>query len=258
MLNPNEKCAVFLDIDGTLISEDGIVPERNQNAIAAARAKGHLVFINTGRSWGNITDDLFEQFNVDGIVAGSGAMINIGGEIRYISSMSEELVRRLTAYAFEHPEFWYIFEGLNKVYVIPNEVRSADSFQTLLKNQDDVEKMLANDNIQVLAMGVVVPESFKELFKDELDVFQFDTYADCVIKGTNKATGIEKVLEITGVRKENTIAMGDSNNDLDMIKFAGIGVAMSNAQQSVIDVADYVTDSVEECGVASAIEKFLL
>ena len=117
---------------------------------------------------------------------------------------------------------------------------------------------MADDEIQVIAMGVKVPDDFKERFKDEITVFQFDTYADCVIKGVNKATGIEKVLELTGIKKENTIAIGDSNNDFDMINYAGIGVAMANSQQSILDIADYVTASAKDCGVAQAIEKFLL
>ena len=54
MLNKNEKCAVFLDIDGTLLSDSFIIPPENLRAIKAAQEKGHLVFINTGRSWGNI------------------------------------------------------------------------------------------------------------------------------------------------------------------------------------------------------------
>ena len=78
------------------------------------------------------------------------------------------------------------------------------------------------------------------------------------MKGINKATGMEKVLELTGVKKENTIAIGDSNNDFDMITYAGIGVAMANSQQSILDVADYVTASNFDCGVAKAIKKFLL
>ena len=250
MLNSNEKCAVFLDIDGTLISGGFEIPEGNRKAIAAARSKGHLVFINTGRSWGNIPDELRKQFDVDGIIAGSGAMITMGGKTVYQASMSNALVRKIAEYALNHPEYWYIFEGLNRVYDFPDDVCDSASC--------DVEKMFNGDEIQVIAMGVKVPDEFKQLFRNELDVFQFDTYADCVVKGTNKATGIEKVLEITGVKKENTIAIGDSNNDLDMIKYAGVGVAMANSQQSILDIADYITDSVENCGVASAIEKFLL
>lgn len=252
-----EKYAVFLDIDGTLISNSFEIPERNRKAIAAAREKGHMVFINTGRSYGNIPPQLHSQFDVDGIIAGSGAMITMGGETVHKMSMSKDLVKRLVEYAFEHREFWYIFEGFKKIYIISNEIRSRADYQIPLEKPEDYI-LMNDDEIQVIAMGIKVPEEFKDIFRDEITVFQFDTYADCVIKGVNKATGIEKVLELTGIKKENTIAVGDSNNDFDMINYAKIGVAMANSQQSILDIADYVTASAKDCGVAQAIEKFLL
>lgn len=257
MVNPEERCAVFLDIDGTLLSDSFIIHERNQKAIAAAREKGHMVFINTGRSLGNIPEVLSSQFNVDGVICGSGAMITMNGETVFQASMSKDLIRRLTEYAFENRKLWYIFEGLKKVYAVSNDIRKRADFQIPLNKPEDYHVM-DDDEIQVLAMGVEVPSDFKELFKDEITVFQFETYADCVIKGLNKATGIEKVLELTGIKRENTIAIGDSNNDMDMINYAGVGVAMANSQQSILDIADYITDSAKDCGVAAAIEKFLL
>ncbi len=257
MVNPEERCAVFLDIDGTLLSDSFIIHERNQKAIAAAREKGHMVFINTGRSLGNIPEVLSSQFNVDGVICGSGAMIIMNGETVFQASMSKDLIRRLTEYAFENRKLWYIFEGLKKVYAVSNDIRKRADFQIPLNKPEDYHVM-DDDEIQVLAMGVEVPSDFKELFKDEITVFQFETYADCVIKGLNKATGIEKVLELTGIKRENTIAIGDSNNDMDMINYAGVGVAMANSQQSILDIADYITDSAKDCGVAAAIEKFLL
>ncbi len=258
MLNPKEKCAVFLDIDGTLLHNSFIIPQRNIDAINAARAKGHMVFINTGRSWANIPPVLMEQIEkFDGIVAGSGAMVTIGGKTEFQASMSKETLKKFVEYAFEHREFWYIFEGLKNVYILPNGNRKHADFQILLQKTEDY-LLMCDDEIQVVAMGKTVSEDFKELFKDELTVFQFDTYADIVVKGLNKAVGIEKVLELTGIKRENTIAMGDSNNDYDMLTYAGIGVAMANSQQSILDIADYVTASNAECGVAAAIEKFLL
>lgn len=258
MLNPKEKCAVFLDIDGTLISDSFRISDDNLKAIAEARAKGHMVFINTGRSWGNIPDELHDQFNLDGIVSGSGAMITINGETVWKSCMSESLVGRVMDYIFNNRQYWAIFEGLNDVYMIPNDERQLRNFQFLIESPEDYKKICDSDEIQVIAMGKIVPDDFKELFKDDLTVFQFDTYADCVVKGLNKAKGIEKVLELTGIKKENTIAIGDSNNDYDMLEFAGIGVAMANSQQRILDMADFITVSAKESGVARAIEKFLL
>ncbi len=257
MLNPNEKCAVFLDIDGTLTVDSFAIPVENLNAIAKAREKGHMVFINTGRSWGNIPEELSCQFNVDGIIAGSGAMVTIGDNILFKGNMSDDLVRRLYEYFFNHREYSAIFEGKNNVYILPNELRRHQEHQILLKKSDDWKKMLS-DEIQVLAMAITAPDDFKELFKDDVTVFQFERYADIVVKGLNKAKGIEKVLELTDIKRENTIAIGDSNNDYDMLEYAGVGVAMANSQQSILDIADYVTASNEEFGVAKAIEKLLL
>lgn len=259
MLNPKEKCAVFLDIDGTLLSDSFIIPQRNIDAINAARAKGHMVFINTGRSWGNIPLVLMEQIkSLDGIISGSGAMITVNGETVFKASMSEDLVKRVTEYAFVHREYWYIFEGKQKIYALSNDVRERADYQIPLNKPEDYKLMCSDDEIQVIAMGKIVPEEFFELFKDEITVFQFETYADLVVKGLNKAVGIGKVLELTGIKQENTIAIGDSNNDYDMIEFAGIGVAMANSQKRILDMADYITDTNHNCGVAKAIEKFLL
>lgn len=258
MLNPKEKCAIFLDIDGTLLADSFIIPQKNLDAISAARAKGHLVFINTGRSLGNIPPVLMEQLDFDGIIAGSGAMIIMNGEVKFDYSMHPNLIKRVLEYVLSHREYWALFEGKKDVYAVSNDIRKRQDYQIPLEKNEDYLKMCSGDVIQVIAMGKLVPEEFIELFKDELTVFQFDTYADVVVKGINKAVGIEKVLEITGIKRENTIAIGDSNNDYDMITFAGVGVAMANSQQSILDVADYVTESNLNCGVAKAIEKFLL
>lgn len=259
MLNKNEKCAVFLDIDGTLLSDSFIIPPENLEAINAARAKGHMVFINTGRSFGNIPPVLMEQFkDFDGIISGIGSMITINGKTVFNSFMPENLIKRIMEYVFAHPEYWALFEGVNDVYSVPNGRYALRDYQIQLENSDDYVKICEGDNIQVVAMGKTVPEDFKELFKDDLTVFQFETYADLVKKGLNKAEGIKKILEITGIKRENTVAMGDSNNDYDMITYAGVGVAMANSQQSILDIADYITASNHDCGVAEAIKNILL
>lgn len=258
MLNNKEKCAVFLDIDGTLIGDSFKIPEDNLRAIAEARSRGHMVFINTGRSWGNIPDVLHEQFNVDGIISGIGTVITIGGKPVFKSCMNEDLVRRVMEFIFDNPQYWAIFEGYKNVYSISNSERDKRNYEFLVSSPEDSKRICSEDEIQVIAMGKTAPDEFKELFRDELTVFQFETYADCVAGGLNKAKGIEKVLELTGIKRENTIAIGDSNNDYDMLKYAGIGVAMANSQQSILDMADYVTSSASESGVARAIEKLLL
>ena len=257
---PTEKrYAVFLDIDGTLISDSFRIPQENLDAIDAARAKGHKVFINTGRSWGNIPDELREQFNVDGVIAGSGAMIIVDGETVYKKSYDLETVRKTAEYFFENRDCWCVFEGLKTNYIIANAgYKVRDGRQIELKSIDDLELFLPDEEIQVIAAGPVVPDGFMQTFDDKMSFFVMRTYVDFVIKGCSKADGIKKAIELFDISRENTIAVGDSSNDLEMLGFAGISVAMGNSQEHILEFADYVTDTAANAGVAKAIKKYLL
>lgn len=257
MVSNENRFAIFLDIDGTLISDSFNVPEENLKAISEARANGHLVFINTGRSWGNIPSMLKEQLDIDGYICGNGAMISYAEKVYRREKMPVSLIKKLAEFFLSTNEYWCVFEGYYGNYIISNGLREPNSFQTVIKGMEDVEEFCKNDEIQLFAMGPVPSEDFVEMFSDELDFFPIGRYADCVLKGLNKANGIEKVLEITGIPRENTVAMGDSANDLAMLEFAGIGVAMKNAPPDVLERADYITDSNRECGVANAIRKLI-
>ena len=79
---------------------------------------------------------------------------------------------------------------------------------------------------------------------------------DIISKDGGKANGIQKILEVYGFTKEEAIAFGDSDNDLEMLEFAGIGVAMGNAVESVKEVADYVTSHIDEDGIWNACKHF--
>ncbi len=257
MVSNENRFAIFLDIDGTLISDSFNVPEENLKAVAEARANGHLVFINTGRSWGNIPSMLKEQLDIDGYICGNGAMISYAEKIYRREKMPVSLIKKLAEFFLSTNEYWCVFEGYYGNYIISNGLREPNSFQTVVNGMEDVEEFCKNDEIQLFAMGPVPSEDFVEMFSDELDFFPIGRYADCVLKGLNKANGIEKVLEITGIPQKNTVAMGDSANDLAMLEFAGIGVAMKNAPPDVLERADYITDSNRECGVANAIRKLI-
>lgn len=257
MVSNENRLAFFLDIDGTLIHKSFDVPEDNLKAISQAREQGHLVFINTGRSWGNIPEVLREQLEVDGYICGNGAMISFDNEIYRREKLPVPLIKRLAEYFLECPDYWCVFEGYNGNYIISNGLREPNFLQTVVNDMADVDEFCRKDEIQLFAMGPVPSGDFVEMFSDELDFFPIGRYADCVLKGLNKANGIEKVIEITGIKKENTVAMGDSANDLAMLEYAQIGVVMKNAPEEVQAQADYITDFNYECGVAKAIRKLI-
>jgi hydroxymethylpyrimidine pyrophosphatase-like HAD family hydrolase len=88
-------------------------------------------------------------------------------------------------------------------------------------------------------------------------VYAHDSYAEIPTEGHNKATGIARVCEYYGVDVSRSIAMGDSGNDDEMVKYAGIGVAMGNATDAIKSAADFITVDCAEGGVAYALEKIL-
>ena len=95
--------------------------------------------------------------------------------------------------------------------------------------------------------------------KDRMGVFRSEPYfLELVPKGIDKALSLAGMLEKIGVSREEMIAIGDGFNDLSMIKYAGLGIAMANAQDVVKENADFITLSNEEDGVAYAAEKFIL
>ena len=107
-------------------------------------------------------------------------------------------------------------------------------------------------------LAVLEKEMYEHL-KDRMGVFRSEPYfLELVPKGIDKAQSLAVLLKEIGMTKEEMIAVGDGFNDLSMIQYAGLGVAMANAQEIVRQNADYITLSNEEDGVAAVVEKFIL
>jgi Cof subfamily protein (haloacid dehalogenase superfamily) len=107
-------------------------------------------------------------------------------------------------------------------------------------------------------LAVLEKEMYEHL-KDRMGVFRSEPYfLELVPKGIDKAQSLSVLLGEIGMRREEMICVGDGFNDLSMIRYAGLGVAMANAQDVVKENADYITLSNEEDGVAAVVEKFIL
>ena len=103
----------------------------------------------------------------------------------------------------------------------------------------------------------ILPKMQKE-FGDVLNIFRSEPYfMELTPPGVDKAKSLERLLKLTGVEREELIACGDGFNDVSMIQYAGLGVAMANAQDAVKAVADEVTLSNDEDGVALIVEKYM-
>lgn len=245
------KKMVFFDIDGTLVDADKILQQSTKDAITELQDQNIDVVLATGRP-PFMFEEIREELNVDSYVSYSGQYVVYEDEVIHANPICDQEVNRLYEVAKEnaypmifmsekemratvadHP---FIYEGLGRLkfaYPDVDETFSLEEtiYQALLFCEQGEEEPIACPN------GV---SKFLRWHKYTCDVLPGDGH---------KAVGIEKMLDASGVRHENTFAFGDGPNDVEMVEAVAYGVAMGNAVPEVKNVADHVTDHVADNGL---------
>lgn len=260
-----KRKAVFFDIDGTLFATKIGIPKSAENAIKKLRANGHLAFINSGRSRGNI-DYRFDEIGFDGYIAGGGSYVEIENKIIKNILFSKEELKHLTK-VFKKAVSNVIYEGPKRLYY---PIEDKDAMQKLFNMYPDVWpierfEIYNNENAVVNKLCCqLYPNSDVELIKNELSddysliIHARNEYAEAMPKGANKAIGIQEVLDYYQMDKEDTVAIGDSMNDMDMLEFTKTGVAMGNSCDELKEIADFCTKSIAHDGIEFALESLNL
>lgn len=262
---------LFFDIDGTLLDYTGKMPASAKEALRQARLAGHRLVICSGRSGHQLSDWMFTDF--DGIINCTGARVIFEQNVIYEHFVPREDVRRARE----------VLEAANGVLVAQTEectILSQESYSFMKdylvkmgRSQKRIERLLGNavispqmeayDNIKKFfyhRSDKTVEQLEKELgdiFTVEASSFLKDACdsGEITCKGINKSYGMQIYMQRLGFSKEDTIAFGDDPNDLDMLSFAGIGVAMGNARDTVKANADFITRDVEQDGIAYALKE---
>ena len=256
--------AIFLDIDGTLLS-GGTLPEENVIAIREAQEMGHKVLLNTGRAYSFIPWDRFGEIKFDGICAGCGSHVIIDGKVHRSVEVDRDFVKETVAF----------YLALGKSVFFEGETAC---FWVNPQNRESANKMLGAGKYK--CFEVSDPAQFDCEFKDEriskftywqagmtreenefwskkLRVIEHPTYAESVIYGCDKAVGMQVALDVLGIPRENSIAMGDSANDSEMLEYAAHSVAMGNATDDTKAICSFVSTDASDGGVAYAIRALL-
>lgn len=253
---------IFFDIDGTLVSfRTHAIPPSAIEAVRRIRQKGVKVWIATGRPIPFI--DHLEGLEYDGIMCVNGAycLTRDGKALRYNPVPKSDVLRMIEEQ--KRSGMAVCYAGVDRAILtapkgIPDDVGSV--FSLLDIKQPDIyepDEALAFDVMQVIAF--FRHEQTVHITSEVLmgcNVLRWHPlFTDCVAKGTDKAAGIEAVIRHYGFDISETMAFGDGGNDIPMLRLAGIGVAMGNASQEVKDVADIVTSSVDDNGVANVLDR---
>ncbi len=274
---------IALDVDGTLINKTRHVSRENKKAIDKAREKGIIVTLVTGRHFKEVSF-LCRELNIDHhIVCCNGAHVctGISGQLLSKDVVPKDIVLPITESIEDSSDFFiHYLEDTVLVqkdfkkklqYMKVDKIRSLKDLIGLknwFKELNYIKPKLvprAYDYIKESAEDLLVftiksnENIFKELQKtygEEVDlVYVTSDFFDITPKGINKYTGLEKIMELYNIKETEVMAIGDHLNDLEMIKHAGIGVAMGNSPTPVKEVATWVTTTNDEDGVALAFRK---
>ncbi len=266
---------LVLDIDGTISGESNTISEPVKQAIAAVQARNIQVAIATGRMYCSALRFHQEISSVLPLMAYQGAWIQdpIDQKIHRHLAVSREIAHQLLDY-FEQPQL----RSLLSVHFYINDqlyVRELTRETQIYAQRSgitpipvgDLRQVLNNEPTKVLALcddTEVINDLLGNLRRQYTPAELYlttsvATFFEATNASVNKGTAVRYLAEeLLGLQSTNVMTIGDNFNDLEMLEYAGIGVAMGNAPAAVQAVAQWVAPKVEEDGAATAIKKLLL
>lgn len=259
-----EKSVLFFDIDGTLLSEKtGKIPETAIQALRNAQRLGHMLFVNTGRTICSVPDEI-RRYPFDGLLCGCGTGIYCHGKELFTSSISKERGRELIAMA-EMCGIGVVAEGQEDIY-FPEEHSRFDMLERM-RQYFHIRGMGVNctlesgDFVYDKLFAYVDEESrlqqFLEFISDDMEALNRGTGAwEIIQKGYSKATACTFIMKRFGFTMDQVYVFGDSSNDLSMFEFADHTVAMGHHDPVLDPHTEYVTEKVEDDGIACALKHY--
>ena len=263
---------IVLDLDGTLTNDEKIITPKTKEALMEMQRRGKRVVLASGRPTqgvSHLTNEL-ELNRYEGYVLSyNGGMIIDWktGETIFSRLLPLESNRRIIELAAENGVNILTYEGDHIITATPEDQYAQLESRVNHMEIRQVEDMAGHMDFQVpkylmLADGdymASVEPKVQEALGEGFSVYRSAPFfLEILPMGIDKAKSLARMLEVLGLTRENMIACGDGYNDLSMIQYAGLGVAMANAVPPVLEAADFVTKSNNEDGIAHVIEKFIL
>ena len=271
---------LFLDVDGTIVDYENNLPISAIEAIQSARAKGHLVYVCTGRSKAEMPAEIW-QIGFDGMIGGNGSYVEHESQVLMHQLIPLEVEQRVVDW-LESRGLEFYLESNNGLFASKNfreAARPVLRAYALGKGASEagIQDLEAEDALHGLVYG-------GELYRDDLNKISFilnsyqdhldskeafpelkagtwgghgeqALFGDLGVQGIDKAHAVAVILEHLGADRADTIAFGDAKVDIPMLEACQIGVAMGNGGPEIKAMADMVTDDVMSDGLYKAFEK---
>lgn len=260
------KKLIFFDIDGTIVTDNGgkrIIPQSTIQAIRTLQSNGHLCFINTGRALTEI-DESIRSLQMDGFVCGCGTYIAHQDTVLFHKTIPTSLGNRILK-EFEICDLEWVLEGSQNLYF--SELPYRTHIGDFKKEFSDVFSIafdavapedahdLVFDKFCICAHEQSNVSRFMDSFQDDLSfIDRGNHFFEVIPTGCSKASGIRFLMDHFSIAHEDTLAIGDSTNDLPMLEYAGVSIAMGGSDPVVCQSADIVTAPILEDGLYKAFD----
>ena len=253
--------AAFFDVDGTLVSfNTHKISELSKKAILTLKQKNIKVFVATGRALYQI--DNLDNMEFDGYITFNGSACYINNKEIYKITLNKNDIKNLCSYLKNNNLPCSIMTGKD---IYTNTHKTIEMFYKMVNVNanviDNFIEHIYNNIDDIFQMNIFADKDTEKNIMNNILVNSTSSrwhpsFFDVNIKDIGKHIGIDKVIEYYGIKLEETIAFGDGENDISMIKHVGIGVAMGNANKEVKEIADYITDDVDNDGVYKALKHY--
>lgn len=257
---------VASDMDYTLLADDGSMPEGMPERILALEASGALFAAASGRPLYTLRDMFVGLWDHMAFITDNGAGVVCDNEVVFKSIIDAGIVQRLTEFTLENGYGIPTVCGLEACYVRRQDREHDAFFRTFYHNIEYVDS-LDHLPVEVNKYTIFFPEGNSAAMLDEAYAPAFgeglsltcggDVWLDIMNEGVTKATGIARLCEHLGVPMADVIALGDTDNDSEMLEEVGHGYLVANAEKRMEVHADFRAPSNNDRGVAQVIDAVL-
>ncbi len=268
---------IYLDIDGTLRDERRGIPDSAKRAVQKCMDNGIFIVICTGRNPGSIQEDV-KLLRTDGVISGGGCFIEFRGEMlkrehfpmRILGEFLEAIRKRKLGASLEAEEEIYMNEAAARFYredfrrKIPegadrkrfqeeNKISYEDNFSDLWKARGKIHKICLIGKEEEI-------DRVREQFEKETETAQKKEwngqwYIELLPKHCGKGNAVEILNRYLKIRRERSMSFGDGDNDVDMLKASGTGIAVRGGSRKLKECADAVCESPMDDGIYRELER---
>ncbi len=257
---------IALDLDDTLLDYNKRISLENRNALKRAEQDGLHIILSSGRGFESVS--LFSRelsLNEYTIVYGGAQVIDPSGNVVYVNCVPPIAAKQVMRWAALRGIHLQIYLDDGYYYMRHNQFSDAYEQDYGAPGHANPDLLSIENVLTAKILLIDTPEKIEEYRRElcalfpELSVQTSQSHLlEILHPETSKARALAFVADKLGIERQQIVAIGDSEIDLSMIEYAQLGIAVANAVPALLEVADYVTSSCDENGVAHAIEKCVL